>query len=181
MVASPTVGRPAQGFTSQRAQRWVLAAALLSAMIYGFRRIIEPVSGNTTSSGTAAQKLAGTGTPPTLSHWAIAYGAGFLMLSVISLGAPELAASLAMLMVVGELLSNGTTIVADITGLETSGTGQSGLPADVKLAAGAANITQGAADTASAAVGAAGSVGAAGVKGAGSTASAGAHGVTGGF
>lgn len=116
--AAPSAGRPAQGFGTARAQKWVLTAAILSAVMYGFRRIIEGANGNTTSKGTATQKLIGTGTPPTLSHWAVAYGAGFMLLSFLSLGAPEVAASIAMLMVLGEVLTNGTTITADIAGLE---------------------------------------------------------------
>src|SRR5262249_40604539 len=69
--------------------------------------------------GGQASRLLGAGSPPPpLAQWAIAYGAGFLMLSILALGAPEVAASVAGLMVAGELLANGTSVVADLTSLE---------------------------------------------------------------
>lgn len=139
---APTTGRPAKSFSTQRAQKWILAAAILSAVIYGFRRIVEPATGNTSSTGTAAQKLAGTATPPTASHWAVAYGAGFLILSVISLGAPEVAASIAMLMVVGELLTNGVTIASDIANLQGTPAPVAVTPAPSTTPANATQVNQ---------------------------------------
>lgn len=119
LPTSPSVGRPAQGFTTQRAQRWVLGAAILIAVTYAFRRIVEPSVTTSPARGGTAKKIAGAGSPPPpLGQWAVAYGAGFLLLSVMSLGAPEVAASLAALTVAGSFLTNGTTIVADIAGLE---------------------------------------------------------------
>jgi hypothetical protein len=119
--SAPTVGRPAQGFSAARAQKWILAAALISALTYGFRLIIEPTVTTAPARGGKAATLAGAGSPPPpLSHWAVSYGAGFLMLSIVSLAAPEVAASIAMLMAAGTFLSHGTSIVADITGLQNT-------------------------------------------------------------
>lgn len=119
MANPPTVGRPAAGFGTQRAQKWVLAAAILSAVMYGFRRIVEPSVSEAPARGGKVAKITGAGSPPpSLSHWAISYGAGFFLLSVLSFGAPEVAASIAMLMVAGTGLTNGTAILTDINSLE---------------------------------------------------------------
>ena len=115
--------RPAQGFSSFRAQRWVMGAALVLAMTYAFRRLVENSVTSAPASGGKVASLLGTGKPPPpLGQWAIAYGAGFLMLSVLAMGAPEVAASLAMMVVVGSTLANGTTVVADIRQLEGKAT-----------------------------------------------------------
>lgn len=116
----PTVGRPGRGFTTGRAERWILAAALITAVTYAFRRLVEPSLSSAPERGGQGSRMAGAGSPPpALAQWAIAYSAGFLMLSVIALGAPELAASLAMLALAGNLLANGTSLVADLTNLES--------------------------------------------------------------
>jgi hypothetical protein len=81
----------ASGMTTSRAQSWVAS----------------PV-----------KQLLGVGTPPSLERWTISYGVAFFMLSVLCLGAPELAASLAMIAVVGNVLANGQTIARDINTLE---------------------------------------------------------------
>lgn len=117
MAATPAP-RVTQGFSSTRAQQWILVAAILTGVIYGFRRVVEPASGSSSPSSGKLARLAGAGAPPDLEHWAVSYGAAFLMLSVLSLGAPELAASIAAMAVAGNLLANGTTIAADLAGLE---------------------------------------------------------------
>jgi hypothetical protein len=119
--------RPAQGFGTARAQKWILAAAILTAVIYGFRRALEPSVAQAPARGGTTSKLAGAGSPPpSLGHWAVAYGAGFVLLSFLSLGAPEVAASIAMLMVAGTAITNGTALVTDIQTLE--GTGKTAQP-----------------------------------------------------
>jgi hypothetical protein len=119
LPSSPSVGRPAHGFTTGRAQKWVLTAAILVAVMYAFRRIVEPSVTTAPARGGTAAKITGAGSPPpALGQWAVSYGVGFLLLSVIALGAPELAASVAMLMVAGSFLTNGTSLIADISGLE---------------------------------------------------------------
>lgn len=123
MMSAPTAGRPAQGFSPQKAQQWVLVAAVVTGIVYTFRRIIEPSVTTAPKKGTKAAALAGAGSPPpALGQWAIAYGAGFLFLSLMAVAAPELAGSLAMLELAGTLLTNGTSILADITGLEQPAT-----------------------------------------------------------
>lgn len=97
----------------------MLTAAILTAIIYAFRRAVEPTTNPTSSvASSKAAGLVGAGAPPSLGRWATSYAAAFLMLSILALGAPELAASLAMMAVVGNLLTNGITIATDLTRLE---------------------------------------------------------------
>lgn len=109
--------RPAQGFSTERAQKWVLVSALLTAVIYGFRRTIEPAQTSSTPAKNKLAALAGSGSPPALGQWLVSYAVAFGFLAVIALGAPEFAASLAGVVVLGNLLNNGTTIVADLAGI----------------------------------------------------------------
>lgn len=119
MAAAPTIGRPARGLSTERANKWVLASAVITGMIYAFRRLIEPsVSSAPAKGGKGAQLLGAGSPPPALGQWVVAYGVGHIMLAVLALGAPEVAASLAMLVIAGELLTNGLSVVADIAGLE---------------------------------------------------------------
>jgi hypothetical protein len=118
MAAQAPAPRPAQAFSSARAQRWVMAAAIVVAMTYTLRRIVEPAMTTAPARGTQAARLAGHGSPPpSLQRWAVAYGGGFMMLALVAFPAPEVAASLAMLLVVGTLLTNGTAIAADLNTL----------------------------------------------------------------
>lgn len=107
-----------------RAQRWVLASAVITALIYAFRKAVEPAGAQTTPakkhSGLAT--LAGAGQPPSLEQWAVSYGVAFTMLAMLALALPEIAATIAAMMVAGNLLTNGMAIASDIGNLQgTSG------------------------------------------------------------
>lgn len=118
MSAAPTV-RPAQGFGTAKAQRWILASALIVGMTYMLRRFVEPTVTDAPARGGKAQRLAGHGSPPpSLAHWSTAYAAGFMFLALLALPAPELAASIAVLATTGTLLSNGLAIAADLGNLQ---------------------------------------------------------------
>ncbi|HWD76348.1 MAG TPA: hypothetical protein VG371_14500 [Solirubrobacteraceae bacterium] len=135
LATSPGVGRPAQGFTTGRAQRWVLTAAILTAVIYAFRRTVEPAASTAPAKGGKAAALLGAGSPPPpLGQWAVAYATGFVFLSLLTLGAPELAASLAGMMVVGGLLTNGNSIATDISQLEGGAASKTAKPGPVQTA-----------------------------------------------
>lgn len=108
---------PARDFTPARAQAWVLMAAVVTGIIYTFRKVIEPVTPSSAKSSLPS-KLLGAGPPPSVEQWAVSYGAAFLMLSVIAVVSPETAGSMAILIVVGTLLANGTAIVKDINSLK---------------------------------------------------------------
>lgn len=116
--AAPAV-RPAQGLSSARAQRWVLAAAIVVGMTYALRRFVEPAMIDAPTRGGPKARIAGPGTPPpALAHWAVAYGAGFTLLALLALPAPELAGALAILVVTGTLLGNGGALATDLRYLQ---------------------------------------------------------------
>jgi hypothetical protein len=120
MSTSTPMPRAAQGISTGKAQAWILTAALVTAIVYAFRRLIEPATPSTKKGASKAAALLGAGPTPPLEQWSISYGAAFMMLSILALGAPELAASLALMGVTGNLLANGITIAADLDGLEGS-------------------------------------------------------------
>lgn len=110
--------RPGQGLSSARAQRWVLAAAIVVGLTYALRRFVEPGMSIPPRGGRNA-RLAGTGSPPpALPQWAVAYGAGFMILGLVALPAPEVAAALSVLVVTGTLLGNGLALADDLRELQ---------------------------------------------------------------
>jgi hypothetical protein len=118
-MASAPSPRPTQGFSSEHAQQWVLASAILLAVTYTFRRLIEPSVSAAPAKGSKASALLGAGSPPPpLGQWAVSFGAAFTILALMTLAAPELAASLALMAATGSLLTNGISVVADLDGLE---------------------------------------------------------------
>jgi hypothetical protein len=115
--------RPAQTFTTARAQQWVLASAIVVAVVYVFRSLVEPAMTTAPAKGSKVSAILGAGSPPpALGTWAISYGAGFIFLAVISLAAPELAATLALMTATGSLLANGQSVASDLANLEHSNT-----------------------------------------------------------
>lgn len=110
--------RPGQGLGTGKAQGYILVCAVITAVIYTFRRLVEPTTGTSSTSSSKLAQLAGAGAPPSLEQWIVSYGTAFFMLAVLALAAPELAVSLALMGTIGNLLTNGTTIAADISGLE---------------------------------------------------------------
>jgi hypothetical protein len=119
---TPNVGRPAQGFTTGRAQKWILTSAIITGVIYMFRRLVY--EGGTVKQAATAARVAGHGNPPPpLSQWATAWIGGYLLLAVLAVGAPEIAGSFAILALAGDLLTNGIGIVADLAQLEGKGIG----------------------------------------------------------
>lgn len=97
--------------TSEGAERAITISALVVAGVYAYRRLNEPAS--TQTSGRLAQ-LAGKGAPPPLGVFITAWGFTFLMLSVVASAAPGLGGSMAILVALGDILSNGQQIAKDV-------------------------------------------------------------------
>lgn len=136
---------PARGFTTAKAESWVLASAMIVGAVYGFRRIIEPSVTTAPARGGKAAALLGAGSPPAaLGQWAVAYSTSYIFLSIGAIIAPELAAALAMLIVGASLLSNGISVSTDLTTLEggkkTAAVAPSSSPSATKVATGAVSI-----------------------------------------
>lgn len=109
--------RPAQGFSTHRANEWIIVTAIVTALAYTFRRLVSPTQAATGGGHTAA-RLVGAGPPPPLEQWAVAYTGAFFGLALLAVAAPEVAATLALMMAVGELIANGTAIASELQGLQ---------------------------------------------------------------
>lgn len=108
---------PGSGLTPGRAQGWVLVAAIITGVVYAFRKVIEPATPSS-SKTTGVKSLLGSGPAPPIEQWVVSYGTAFLILSVIAFASPETAGSLSILIVIGTLLANGQSVVKDINALE---------------------------------------------------------------
>ena len=112
---------PTANLNAAHAQKWILASAIVVAGMYLVRRLVEGagvigVGSNTNNSRTLA--LLGSGPPPPLETWLVAYGVSYTGLAIIALGAPELAAAFAILVMVVNVINNGATVSRDLTALQ---------------------------------------------------------------
>jgi hypothetical protein len=123
-MASLAKQRPGKGFTSARAEKWVLASALITGVVYVVRHLVEGES-SAPPATSAARAFLGQGSPPSVGQWLIAYATGFLFLSIMAALAPELAASAAMFVVFTTFIESGGQLASDLKQLE-SGTAGSG-------------------------------------------------------
>lgn len=114
---------PSPDFTQQQAQKWILASAVVLAVIYGFRRLVETAAPSQPSGPISS--LIGTGAPPPAMQWAVSYAVAMFGLSLLALAAPEVAGGLAMMTVAGALLTNGTAVSRDVAALKGKPVGSS--------------------------------------------------------
>lgn len=115
--AVPSLPRPAKGFTSASARKWVLTSALVSGLIYLVRHLVEGETSPAPSTNAARQFL-GQGSPPNVSQWFIAYATGYLGLALLAVAAPEIAASLAIFVLAVTVLESGGQLAKDLGELE---------------------------------------------------------------
>jgi hypothetical protein len=130
----------------QTAERWVTISALIVALTYGYRRITEA-----TSSPVTLKKLVGVGDPVPLGAFATAWGFTFLTVAIIAEAAPGLGGAFAILIATGDLLTNSSSVLADVTAQEGKGAKVAGKAAATtagQATAGVRAAGQGAANTA---------------------------------
>jgi hypothetical protein len=77
----------------------VSLSAFVVASTYGYRRVVEL---NATS--------------PPVAHFVVGFGVVYVTLSIVAAAAPELGGMMAILIMVGDLLINGTALVKDLSG-----------------------------------------------------------------
>jgi len=116
-MAAPTTRPPGKGFTTPRAERWVMAAALITAAVYTVRRLVEGETSPAPAT-SAAREFLGQGSPPNFAQWIIAWGTGFTGLALLALALPELAGALATFVVLATFLESGSQLATDIGLLE---------------------------------------------------------------
>lgn len=99
------------------AEKWVTISALVVAVVYAYRRLTEA-----TSTPITLQKLVGIGNPVPLGSFATAWGFTFLTVAIIAEAAPGLGGALAILIATGDLLTNSSNVLSDVTSLEAKTT-----------------------------------------------------------
>ena len=104
--------------TDSQAEKWVVTSALIVAAIYGYRRLTETPG----QPPVTLKQVAGVGELPPLGAWATAWGFTFLVIALIATASPEVGASFAVLIAVGDLMTNAQSIFADV-GQQQSGAG----------------------------------------------------------
>jgi hypothetical protein len=110
--------------TDSQAEKWVVSSALVVAGIYAYRRLTE----KPTSPPVTAKQIAGVGQLPPLGPWTTAWGFTFLVVALVATAAPELGAAFAVLIAVGDLMTNAQSIMADV-GVQEGAKASSSSPA----------------------------------------------------
>lgn len=103
---------------SSQAEQAVTVSALLVAGIYTYRRLAE---GSGHPTGGKVAQLLGSGSPPSVGTFITAWGAAFLVISMMAAASPPLGGTFALLVAAGDLLNNLQQVSADINGKLTAG------------------------------------------------------------
>jgi hypothetical protein len=96
--------------TGDQAEKTIVTSALVVAGIYAYRRMTEQPA----APPITLKQVAGVGQLPPLGAWATAWGFTYLVIAVVAVGAPELAAAFAILIATGDLLTNAKSIFGDV-------------------------------------------------------------------
>lgn len=106
--------------TSAGAEKAITVSALLVAGVYAYRRLTE---GSAPATGSKTAQLLGQGSPPSIGTFITAWGLVYLFISVAASAAPSFGGSFAVLVAVGDILTNGSQVFADVNHkLKTGGT-----------------------------------------------------------
>lgn len=128
--------------SEQTAERWVTISAFIVAAVYGYRRITEA-----TAPPVTLKKLAGIGELPPLGSFATAWGLMFLIIAIMTEAAPGLGGGFAILVATSDLLTNSSSVFADVSKQEQAGTSAAATSQTATQAGQQANVKAGAAST----------------------------------
>lgn len=120
-AAASAIASTARGggpFTPGSARKWVLTSALVTGLIYLVRHLVEGETSPAPATNAARQFL-GQGSPPSLRQWFVAYATSYFGLALLAVAAPEIAASLAIFVLVVTLVESGGQFAGDLKGLES--------------------------------------------------------------
>lgn len=106
-----------KAFSSSKAEKWVITSAIISLAVYAVRRLVEGETSPAPST-SAARSFLGSGSPPNLAQWIIAYVVAYGGLSLLAVATPEIAAALAAFVVIATILDSGSQLATDLTNLE---------------------------------------------------------------
>lgn len=98
------------------AEGTVMASSLVVLVLWGYRKLIEPATVNPKANEPALRQIIGAEPRPANSaQFAVAFGFVYLSLSILAMGAPELASAFAVLVATGYVLTNGASVFTDVT------------------------------------------------------------------
>lgn len=104
--------------TSDGAQGAVVTSAVVVAGVWGYRKLVEPATAASSRASQPSQALlkiiGAEPRPASTAEFAVAFGFVYLVLSLTATFAPTLAGSIAILVAVGELLTNGASVATDV-------------------------------------------------------------------
>ena len=105
--------------SSSGAEGTIIGCAVVVAAVWGFRTLYETGKNVGESKSSTAKELAGlTAHPAKPAQFLLGYGFVFFTLSVVSMGAPDFAKNMAILIAVGTTLTNGAMMFTDIGNAE---------------------------------------------------------------
>ena len=96
--------------TKQGAEKSVIISALVVAGVYAYRNITE----GTDASTSGVNSILGIGPPVKFGKFVTAWAFTFFVISLITEAAPQLGGSFAILVTVGDLLTNTQSISKDV-------------------------------------------------------------------
>jgi hypothetical protein len=100
----------------------ILASALVVGGIWGYRRLVEP-AGQVASTGFSAKSVAGlAGAPAAAAEFIPAFAFVYITLALVGMAEPDAARSFALLVAIGDVLTNGAALFGDIGGQVTGTT-----------------------------------------------------------
>jgi hypothetical protein len=98
------------------AEQAVMASAIVVAGTWGYRKLVEPTASTAEVSSPVKQLIGLEPTPAPAAKFMVAFGFTYLALSLATMGAPDVAGSMAILIATGSILSNGATLFTDVSG-----------------------------------------------------------------
>lgn len=113
--------------SGSNAEGTIIGCAVVVAAVWGFRTLYETGKEVKESKSSTSKELAGfTAHPAKPAQFLLGYGFVFFTLSVVSMGAPDFAKNMAILIAVGTTLTNGAMMFTDIGNAEAEVTNTHG-------------------------------------------------------
>jgi hypothetical protein len=94
--------------TESQAQTAVTGSALVVALIFAYRKLVEPAA---SASGSSTRTAA-----PNTGHFVIGFGFTYLTLAILAQAAPQLGGMGAILVATADVITNGQAVLKDFSG-----------------------------------------------------------------
>jgi hypothetical protein len=101
--------------TQPGAEKAVLGSAIVVAGVWGYRKMVEPITSPEPGASTIKTLAGLSSVPASAAEFAVGFGFTYLILSLLVDASPDLAGSFAILIATGSLLTNGQSLFTDIS------------------------------------------------------------------